>query len=139
MATLGRGMLITNDREIYERAVAFGHYERTGGLTLPKLKRFAGLPLGGVKHRMHQMSSAVGRVQLKHYKKRMAEIQKAMNLFCDLIDGGPGIRGHRPPKDSGSVLCSTRQGSNFPHCLNSSDLTPGRTVSRRREPPPTPF
>jgi len=98
------GMLITNDREIYERALAYGHYGRTSSeITLPELKKYVGLPLGGVKHRMHQISSAVGRVQLRHYKERMVEIQKAMNYFCDIIDDAPGVRGHRPPKDSGST------------------------------------
>ncbi|MEW6359619.1 MAG: aminotransferase class I/II-fold pyridoxal phosphate-dependent enzyme [Planctomycetota bacterium] len=98
------GMLVTDDQEIYERALAFGHYERTGSdLTLPDLKKYAGLPLGGVKNRMHQLSSAVGRVQLRCYKKRMKEIQKAMDLFCDLIEEAPGLRGHRPPKKSGST------------------------------------
>jgi dTDP-4-amino-4,6-dideoxygalactose transaminase len=99
------GILITNDREIYERAVAFGHYERTQEvLTIPELKRFAGLPLGGYKYRMHQISSAVARVQLKYYKERMEEIQRAMNYFWDLLEGVPGIRAHRPPKDSGSTM-----------------------------------
>ena len=99
------GILVTNDREIYERAVAFGHYERTGqALTLPELKQFAGLPLGGYKYRMHQISSAVARVQLRHYKGRMLEIQKAMNYFWDLLEGVPGIKAHRPSKNSNSTM-----------------------------------
>jgi dTDP-4-amino-4,6-dideoxygalactose transaminase len=98
------GMLMTNDEEIYERAVAWGHYERTSQLTRPELKPFAGLPQGAYKYRMHQISSAVGRVQLKHYKNRLAEIQKAMNHFWDLLEGAPGIRAHRPPKNSGSTM-----------------------------------
>ncbi|MDA0712073.1 MAG: DegT/DnrJ/EryC1/StrS family aminotransferase [bacterium] len=98
------GMLVTHDKEIYERAVAYGHYERTGQLEHPDLKRFAGLPLGGVKYRMHQISAAVGRVQLKYYKERMVEIQKSMNYFWDLLEGAPGIRAHRPDKDSGSTM-----------------------------------
>src|SRR5712691_10104795 len=65
------GILITDDPVIYERAAAFGHYERTGSLTLPELQRFVGLPLGGHKYRMHQLSAAVGRVQLRHYQERM--------------------------------------------------------------------
>jgi len=98
------GFLVTNDREIYERAIMFGHYERTGtDVTLPDLAPFASLPMGGQKFRMHQISSAVGRVQLKHYKARMAEIQKSMNHFCDLIERAPGLRGHRPPVESGST------------------------------------
>ena len=97
------GMLITNNNTIYERAVAYGHYSRTRDLTLPELTPFSGLPLGGVKNRMHQISAAVGRVQLKYYQERMTEIQNAMNYFWDLLEGAPGIRGLRPPKDSGST------------------------------------
>jgi dTDP-4-amino-4,6-dideoxygalactose transaminase len=98
------GFLITNDTEIYERAMAFGHYERTETeITLPELTPHRGLPLGGQKFRMHQISSAVGRVQLRHYEERMTEIQKAMDYFCDLIERAPGLRGHRPARDSGNT------------------------------------
>ena len=98
------GFLVTNDREIYERAAAFGHYERTGELELPEVSKFAGLPLGGCKYRMHQLSSAVGRVQLRYYRERIEEIQKGMNYFWDLLEGVPGVRALRPPKDSGSTM-----------------------------------
>ncbi|MGH2355294.1 MAG: DegT/DnrJ/EryC1/StrS family aminotransferase [Chloroflexota bacterium] len=101
------GMLTTDDREIYERALAFGHYERfTAGADLQteELKACVGLPLGGFKYRMHQLSAAVGRVQLRYYDQRMAEIQQAMNYFWDLLEGVPGIRAHRPPKESGSTM-----------------------------------
>lgn len=97
------GFLITNDRLIYERAVAWGHYERTAQECQdPTLKPFAGLPWGGYKYRMHQLSSACGRVQLRHYQARMEEIQQAMNYFWDLLEGVPGLRAHRPPRGSGS-------------------------------------
>lgn len=98
------GFLVTNDPEIYQRAAAFGHYERGPELQLPELKPFAGMPLGGYKYRMHQLSSAVGRVQLRRYRERMGEIQQAMNCFWDLLEGVPGIRAHRPAKDSGSTM-----------------------------------
>jgi perosamine synthetase len=107
------GMLLTNDRDLYERAIAYGHYERTGGPsrfaqsdgeTHGDLLQFKGLPLGGHKHRMNQTCSAMGRVQLKYYPERVAEIQKAMNRFWDLLEGVPGIRAHRPPKGSGSTM-----------------------------------
>jgi dTDP-4-amino-4,6-dideoxygalactose transaminase len=90
------GMLVTDDRAVYERAVAFGHYSRHDELTDPDLERFAGLPFGGYKHRMHQISAAVGRVQLRYYDERMAEIQAAMNRFWDLLADVPGIEAHRP-------------------------------------------
>jgi dTDP-4-amino-4,6-dideoxygalactose transaminase len=111
------GILTTDDREIYERAVAFGHYERFGAnadLETEALKAYVGLPMGGVKYRMHQMSAAVGRVQLAHYDARTAEIQRAMNYFWDRLEGvsglpgddrpTPGVRAHRPPRDSGSTM-----------------------------------
>ena len=99
------GMFCTDDRAIYEYALALGHYERTEAeLTLPELKPFAGLPLGGYKHRINQTCSAMARVQLRHYPQRMQEIQDAMNRFWDGLEGVPGLRAHRPPKGSGSTM-----------------------------------
>ena len=75
-ATGEGGMLFTNDRRMFERAISFGFYERTGSaseffskdnqLTDPQLMKFAGVPVGGYKHRMHQMSSAVGQIGRAH-------------------------------------------------------------------------
>jgi dTDP-4-amino-4,6-dideoxygalactose transaminase len=98
------GMLLTNDRRIYERAIAFGHYERHAELTLDDLAADAGLPWGGYKYRMHQLSSAAGREQLKKYPAEMAEIDRAMNHFWDLLEGLPGIKPHRPPRGSGTTM-----------------------------------
>ncbi|MBQ9940904.1 MAG: DegT/DnrJ/EryC1/StrS family aminotransferase [Clostridia bacterium] len=100
------GMLVTNNREIYEHAIATGTYERFNDseITCEDLRPFTGLPLIGNKHRMHQMSSAVGRVQLKYYDERCAEIRKAMNYFWDLLDGVPGLRAHRVDETTGSTM-----------------------------------
>ena len=108
------GIIVTSDRELFERCVAFGHYERTGvasnynpadnQVTRDDLKAFAGLPLGGAKHRMNQWCSAMGRVQLKHYDERTAVIQSALNRFWDLLEDVPGIEPHRPPAGSGSTM-----------------------------------
>ena len=98
------GFLVTDDQELYERAVAFGHYSRTRDLEHPELAPLAGMPLGGYKYRMHQLSSAVGRSQLKYYNQRMAEIQRAMNYFWDLLEGVPGIKAHRPPESADTTM-----------------------------------
>jgi len=108
------GMIATADRELYERCVAFGHYERTGqpsrynpadgAITSSDLKMYAGLPLGAAKHRLNQTCSAMGRVQLKYFDARMREIQNAMNRFWDGLEGVPGLRAHRPPRGSGSTM-----------------------------------
>ncbi len=123
------GFLTTDDRRIYERAVAFGHYERTSQLEDPELKPFAGLPWGGYKYRMHQLSSAVGRVQLRHYRPRMVEIQRSMNYFWDLLEGVPGVKAHRPPKDSGSTM----GGWYAPHGLYRGEELNGVSIHRFTE------
>jgi perosamine synthetase len=106
------GMLCTDDRDIYERAIAFAHYERAKtDITNPALRDLVaaegfstGLPLGGVKGRINQTCSAMGIVQVKHYAKRIKAIQDAMNRFWDLLEGVPGIRPHRPPSGSGQTM-----------------------------------
>ena len=106
------GMVATDDRQLIERCMAFGHYERIAASrysspsekVAPDLEKYAGVPLGGVKHRMNQTCSAMGRVQLKYYDARAAEIRKAMNLFWDLLEGHPNIKAHRPPADSDSTM-----------------------------------
>jgi dTDP-4-amino-4,6-dideoxygalactose transaminase len=50
----------------------------------------------------------MGRVQLKYYPERIAEIQKAMNYFWDLLEGVPGLRAHRvaePESTMGGWYC----------------------------------
>jgi len=99
------GMLSTNDRKIFEHAMAFGHYKRLPDcVTDPELAKSVGMPLGGYKFRMNQWSSAMGLVQLKYYPQRMQEIQDAMNRFWDLVEDVPGVRSHRPPKDCGTTM-----------------------------------
>ena len=96
------GILVTDDREVYERAMLWGHYERAADINLPGLKEYRGLPAGGYKYRMHQMSSIVGLEQLKKYDAEIAEIDQAMNYFWDKLEGVPGLRSHRPT-DEGST------------------------------------
>ncbi len=108
------GMLVTNDRSIYENCIAYGFYERTGvpsnfnapdaQITLEGLKPYIGVPMGGYKHRMNQTCAAMGRIQLKAFDARMHEIDTAMNRFWDLLEGVPGVRAVRPARDSGSTM-----------------------------------
>jgi dTDP-4-amino-4,6-dideoxygalactose transaminase len=124
------GMLATDDREIYERALAFGHYGRYDDrIQTEYLKAFRGLPLGGYKYRMHQLSSALGRVQLRYYDQRCKEIRKAMNYFWDLLAGVPGLRAHRPPRDSGSNMA----GWYSPRGLYRPEELDGLSVTRFAE------
>lgn len=100
------GIMLTNDREVYERALILGHYERHAEVRDAELQKGVGLPWGGHKYRMHQMSAAIGLEQLRKFPAEMAEIDAAMNHFWDLLDGVPGVRAHRPAKSSGSTMGS---------------------------------
>jgi len=120
------GILFTDEREVYERALLFGHYARHGEITLKELEPYAGLPSGGFKHRMHQLSSAFGLVQLDLYPGQMAEIDAAMNYFCDLLEDTPGIRAMRPEKGSGT----TKGGWYYPHFKYVAQELGGLSLSR---------
>ncbi len=121
------GMLVTDDVEIYERAIAFGHYGRykAEDIQTEYLKEYAGLPMGGYKYRMHQLSAAVGRVQLRHYEERMNEINDAMNYFLDCLEDVPGVRPHRPKKGEGSTMAGwyAARGKYVPEELGGLSLT----------------
>ncbi|MBR6525343.1 MAG: aminotransferase class I/II-fold pyridoxal phosphate-dependent enzyme [Clostridia bacterium] len=101
------GMLTTDDRTIYERAMAFGHYERNNSAYITEtedLKQYSHIALGGVKGRANQVSSVLALGQLKYYDERTKEIRKAMNYFWDLIEDLPGIRPIRVDESTGSHM-----------------------------------
>lgn len=105
-ATGEMGILVTDDKEMYDRAMAYSHYERNNAtyISTEYLKDYYGMPLGGMKGRVNQLSSAMGRVQLKYYDERCIEIRKAMNYFWDLLDGVSGIKAHRVDESIGSTM-----------------------------------
>lgn len=101
------GMLVTDDRRLYERAIAFGHYERNNEKFIEEseeLKDYFHIALGGVKGRVNQLCAALGRGQLKYYDERCAEIRRAMNYFYDCLEGLPGIKPHRIDEADGSNM-----------------------------------
>ena len=107
------GVIITNEKSLYERCISYGHYERTGVannfnssecfISDPELLRFSGVPLGGRKDRMNQWCSALGLVQLKYFAERVKGIDEAMGYLADEMDKLPGLKVHRPEKGSGST------------------------------------
>lgn len=62
------GMFLTDDAELYEKVIRFGHYERLLNLQSPN-KRFAATGFG-FKYRMSPLSAAVARSQLKRLDER---------------------------------------------------------------------
>jgi dTDP-4-amino-4,6-dideoxygalactose transaminase len=120
------GILLTDDRHIYERALLWGHYARHNEIESENLKKYAGLPCGGCKNRMHQLSSAFGLVQLKYYPDQMEEIDNAMNYFCDLLEDTPGVRSIRPAENSGS----SKGGWYYPHFKYVPEELDGLSITR---------
>lgn len=101
------GILVTDNRHFYERAMAFAHYERNNAAYITEsgeLKDYYHIALGGAKGRANQLCSALARGQLKYYDERCAEIRKAMNRFWDDLEGLPGIKAIRVDESTGSNM-----------------------------------
>ena len=100
------GTLVTDDREIYERALAFGHYERNNEnyIKSPTLSPYYHIALGAMKGRANQACVALAEGQLRYYDERTKEIRRAMNYFWDRLEGLPGIRAIRVDESDGSHM-----------------------------------
>lgn len=119
------GMLHTDNLEIYERAILWGHHDRHGWVREETKAGAGGVPWGGYKYRIHQLSSVVGREQIKKYPAEIAEIDKAMKYFWSLLDGLPGIKWCYP-KDEGS----TKSGWYATHAFFDSEALQGLSLNR---------
>ena len=96
------GMLVTDDAEIYKRAIRLGHYDRIIDVcTDEEMEGTKNIPFGGLKNRMHQVSAAIGLEQLKKHDAEIAEIDRAMKYFWKGIGDIPGFR-IIYPTDAGS-------------------------------------
>jgi len=120
------GIFFTDDREVYERAILFGHYIRHDEIELESYKPFAGLPCGGVKNRLNQLCSALGLVELEVYPEKMDEIDRAMNYFCDGLERLPAVKIIRPEKNSGT----TKGGWYYPVSGYAGDELEGLSLER---------
>ncbi|MBE6657945.1 MAG: aminotransferase class I/II-fold pyridoxal phosphate-dependent enzyme [Ruminococcaceae bacterium] len=123
------GILVTDDTRLYERAMAFGHYERNNSNYIKEsddLKDYFHIALGGAKGRANQLCSALARVQLKYYDERCAEIRRAMNYFWDQLEGLPGIRAVRVDESTGSNMA----GWYSPHGVYHAEELGGLSVKK---------
>ncbi len=66
------GMLLTNDADIYEKAIRYGHYERLLPMVDSPNRRYAATGFGH-KFRMSPLSAAVARTQLRNLPQRNAK------------------------------------------------------------------
>ena len=100
------GMLVTDNKEYLDRAIAYAHHGKNNAknITTESLRGYEGISLGGVKGRANQVCTAIARVQLKYYDERCKEIRRAMNYFWDLLEGVPGIRAIRVDESEGTTM-----------------------------------
>jgi len=91
------GMMVTNNREYYERAVALGHYERLSGL--PKdseYKKFQHTCFG-YKYRIHPLSAAILRIQLKKYAQINSQREENLKYLSQELDKIKGLEVIKSP------------------------------------------
>ncbi len=85
------GVLVTNEREYYERAVLLGHYERIGELHNEDYRRYS-RTCYGFKYRINPLAAALARVQLRRLHERNARRNRNVELFQSLVGDLPGIQ-----------------------------------------------
>ena len=126
------GILITDEKRYYERAIAFAHYDRNIPKYItdsPELIGYSGIAVGGLKGRANQLCTALARVQLKYYDERCEKIRRAINYFFDLIEDIPGITPIRVDESDGSNM----GGWYIPHCRYESKALHGLSLARFTE------
>ncbi len=101
------GILATNDRELYERCLAYCHLHRANlgnELTNPVYAQLDGQVLGW-KWRAHPLALAVGRLSLQSLPERLSKYAANRDELIAGICGVPGIEiAHKHPKATASEL-----------------------------------
>ncbi|MHC4429000.1 MAG: DegT/DnrJ/EryC1/StrS family aminotransferase, partial [Planctomycetota bacterium] len=78
------GMLVTDDDELWERALLLGHFERVLDLASPN-RRFAATGFG-LKHRISPLNAALARTQLARLDERNAARSENIEYLARRLD-----------------------------------------------------
>ena len=97
MTGIEGGILITNNQEYYERAMALGHYERLKNLSPESLYQKYYATSFGFKYRIHPLAAAIARVQLRHVEKRNKRRNKNIEYLDNKLRDLPGIKIFKAP------------------------------------------
>jgi dTDP-4-amino-4,6-dideoxygalactose transaminase len=85
------GFIITNDREIYERALLLGHAGKRAKSEVRSPERaFADMGYGA-KYRIHPLSAVIALSQLKKVNKLISQTKKNMSLLHDVLSETPKL------------------------------------------------
>ena len=89
------GVLVTNNRKIYERAVLYGHYRaRTKQCVKDDFLKNYGALGYGLKFRMHPIAATLALVGLEKLDSRIEQRRENLDFFSDLLKN---IKGIDPP------------------------------------------
>lgn len=84
------GLLICNDLDLYEKALAYGHAKRIKNLSR-KWQSYDVTPLGGVKNRLHSVSAVIGLGSLKELDSNIAKARYSALRVQERILRLPGL------------------------------------------------
>ena len=93
------GMMVTDNRKYYERAVALGHYERLSGLEQKSVYRKYQHTCLGYKYRIHPLSAAILRVQLKKYNTLNRQREENLKYLDEELDKINGLETIKTPAE----------------------------------------
>lgn len=87
------GLLVTNDQEVYERAVLLGHFKVRcfQEVKSEKYRPFCGTGFG-LNYRMHPLAAAIANVQFRELDRRIQGRQENLELLSEQLAGVPGIQ-----------------------------------------------
>lgn len=83
------GGLVTNDRNLYERALVFSD---SGAAFRPYAKDLAIQPFLGFQFRPSELQGAVLRIQLQRLEGILADLRRIKQRIIGELDGQPGVR-----------------------------------------------
>lgn len=87
------GFLLTDDDEVYYRALLHGQYNKRCRSTLPHehpLYRYAVTGMG-LKHRIHPLAASIALDQLGHLDEYLNSRERMADYLCKQLDDLPGI------------------------------------------------
>ena len=92
MTTIEGGVLCTNNKDIYERALSLGHYKSINSLPNNHRLSFLKESCLGYKHRIHPVSAILGKLELKYLDDNNNSIIKVIEAFHKNLSMLKGIK-----------------------------------------------
>lgn len=91
------GILLSDNEEIYYRALLFGHYNKRCKQEIPRDHPLAKFSITGMglKLRIHPLAAAIAKEQFSHLDEWISQKQKYVKLMTNRLSKLPGIH---PPK-----------------------------------------